>query len=127
LGVSTATGDSSVLVLRNPTRRPATASVQIWTGDGPAPMEGRSQVTVAPGDEERVLLESVAGGHDAIGVRASVLGAPLSMHVQTTQREGLTPGGAEILSPLPSASVEQVLPGLEVTGKAPTVVLANPR
>lgn len=127
LGVSTARGDSSVLVLRNPTQRPATASVQIWTEDGPAPMEGRSQVTVAPGDEERVLLESVAGGHDAIGVHASVLGAPLSMHVQTTQRDGLTPGGAEILSPLPSAAVEQVLPGLEVTGATPTVVLANPR
>lgn len=127
LGVSTATGDSSVLVLRNPTQRPATASVQIWTEDGPAPMEGRSQVVVAPGDEERVLLESVAGGHDAIGVHASVLGAPLSMHVQATERDGLTPGGAEILSPLPSAAVEQVLPGLEVTGPTPTVVLANPR
>ncbi|GAA1485839.1 DUF5719 family protein [Brachybacterium fresconis] len=127
LGVSTARGDSSVLVLHNPTQRPATASVQIWTEDGPAPMEGRSQVTVAPGGEERVLLESVAGGHDAIGVHASVLGAPLSMHVQTTQRDGLTPGGAEILSPLPSAAVEQVLPGLEVTGGTPTVVLANPR
>ncbi|APX34689.1 hypothetical protein BH708_06595 [Brachybacterium sp. P6-10-X1] len=127
LGVSTGTGDSSVLVLRNPTERPATASVQIWTEDGPAPMEGRSQVVVAPGEEKRVLLESVAGGHDAIGVHASVLGAPLSMHVQTTERDGLTPGGAEILSPLPSASVEHVLPGLEVTGETPTAVLANPR
>src|SRR5699024_3056238 len=62
LGVSTAKGDSSVLVLRNPTERPATASVQLWTQDGPAAMEGRSQVVVAPGEEQRVLLESVAPG-----------------------------------------------------------------
>ncbi|WP_226832227.1 DUF5719 family protein [Brachybacterium sp. FME24] len=127
LGVSTATGDSSVLVLRNPTERPATASVQVWTEDGPAAMAGRSQVVVAPGAEERLLLESVADGHEAVGVRASVLGAPLSMHVQTTERNGLTPGGAEILEPIPSASPEQVMPGVGVSGTAPTVVVANPQ
>lgn len=127
LGVSTATGDSSVLVLRNPTQRPATASVEVWTEEGPAAMEGRSQVIVGPGEEERVLLESVAGGHEAVGVRASVLGAPLSMHIQTTERDGLTPGGAEILEPLPAAASEQVMPGVEVAGTTPMLVLANPR
>lgn len=127
LGVSTDTGDSSVLVLRNPTERPATASVQLWTEDGPAAMEGRSQVVVAPGTEERVLLESVAAGQAAVGVDVSVLGSPLSMHVQTTEREGLTPGGAEILEPLPAPATEQVMPGVDVAGTAPTLVLANPR
>lgn len=127
LGISTATGDSSTLVLRNPTDRPATASVQVWTEDGPAAMAGRSQVVVAPGTEERVLLESVAGGHEAVGVRASVLGAPLSMHVQTTERDGLTPGGAEILAPLPAADVEQTMPGVDVAGTAAQLVLANPQ
>lgn len=125
LGVSTGKGDSSVLVLRNPTERPATASVQLWTQDGPAAMEGRSQVVVAPGQEQRVLLESVAPGQDAVGVGVSVLGAPLSMHVQTTEREGLTPGGAEILAPLPGAGTEQMMPGVVVAGTAPTLVLAN--
>ncbi|MFC7456377.1 DUF5719 family protein [Brachybacterium sp. GCM10030267] len=126
LGVSTATGDSSALVLRNPTQRPATASVQVWTEDGPAAMEGRSQVVVAPGAEERVLLESVAGGHDVVGVRTTSLGAPLAMHVQTTERDGLTPGGAEILQPLAPAAEEQVMPGVEVAGTPPVLVLANP-
>lgn len=125
LGVSTGKGDSSVLMLRNPTERPATASVQLWTQDGPAAMEGRSQVVVAPGQEQRVLLESVAPGQDAVGVGVSVLGAPLSMHVQTTEREGLTPGGAEILAPLPGAGTEQMMPGVVVAGTAPTLVLAN--
>ncbi|MGP9844379.1 DUF5719 family protein [Brachybacterium sp. 107] len=127
LGISTATGDSSTLVLRNPTTRPATASVQVWTEDGPAAMKGRSQIVVAPGAEEQVLLESVVGGHDAVGVRASVLGAPLSMHVQTTERDGLTPGGAEMLTPLPAAAVEQTMPGVDVAGTAPQLVLANPQ
>src|SRR5699024_6693208 len=98
----------------------------LWTQDGPAAMEGRSQVVVAPGEEQRVLLESVTPGEDALGVGVSVLGAPLSMHVQTTERDGLTPGGAEILSPLPAAGTELMMPGVEVAGSAPTLVLANP-
>ena len=126
LGVSTQTGDSSVLVLSNPSDRPATASVQLRTADGPAAMEGRSQVVVAPGDEERVLLESVVPGEDAVGVDVSVLGAPLSLHVQTTERDGLTPGGAEILDPLPAPAQELVMPGVDVAGTAPTLVLSNP-
>lgn len=127
LGMSTDIGDSSVLVLHNPTERAATASVQLWTEDGPAAMEGRSQVVVAPGAEERVLLESVAAGQAAVGVDVSVLGSPLVMHVQTTEREGLTPGGAEILSPLPSAETELQMPGVDVAGTSPTLVLANPQ
>ena len=126
LGVSTQTGDSSVLVLSNPSDRPATASVQLRTADGPAAMEGRSQFVVAPGDEERVLLESVVPGEDAVGVDVSVLGAPLSLHVQTTERDGLTPGGAEILDPLPAPAQELVMPGVDVAGTAPTLVLSNP-
>ena len=127
LGVATGAGDSSVLVLRNTTERPATASVQVWTEQGPAPMEGRSQVVVAPGEEQRVLLESIVPDQEAVGVRAAVLGAPLSMHVQTTERDGLTPGGAEILSPLPGSDTDLLMPGVDVAGTAPTLVLANPR
>jgi len=126
LGVSTQSGDSAVLVLRNPTERPATASVQLWSEDGPASMEGRSQVVVAPGEEQRVLLESVAPGQEAVGVGVSVLGSPLTMHVQATERDGLTPGGAEILSPLPVVAEELVMPGVDVADTAPMVVLANP-
>ena len=74
-----------------------------------------------------MLLESVAGGHEAVGVRASVLGAPLSMHIQTTERDGLTPGGAEILDPLPGAGVEQLMPGVNVLGTEPELVLTNPQ
>lgn len=127
LGASTGTGDSAVLVLRNPTERPATAAVQLWTEDGPAAMEGRSQVVLGPGEEQRVLLESIAGGQDAVGVSVSVLGAPLSMHVQGTERDGLTPGGAEVQTPLPAAAEELVMPGVDVDGGAPVLVLANPQ
>ncbi|MBE9402950.1 DUF5719 family protein [Brachybacterium sp. p3-SID1565] len=125
LGVSTQRGASSQLVLSNPGDRPATAAVQVWTADGPATMAGRSQVVVAPRTEQRILLESIAPGHDHVGVRAEVIGAPLVMHMQTTERDGLTPGGAEILAPTSAPAREQIVPGVRVEQAAPTLVLAN--
>ena len=109
LGASTGTGDSSVLVLHNPTRSPRRRFHLRAVDRGRPGRHGgrRSQVVVAPGAEERVLLESVAAGREAVGVDVSVLGSPLSMHVQTTEREGLTPGGAQrssIRSPPPRRS-----------------------
>lgn len=126
LGISTQRGDSAALVLRNVSQRPATASVQIWTAEGPAAMEGRSRVVVPPGEEERVLLESVVGAEDDIGVRVDVLGAPLITTVQTTSRDGLTPTGAEIIPSLPEPRSDQVLPGVHVTDGSPRLVLLNP-
>ncbi|MGY5765936.1 DUF5719 family protein [Brachybacterium sp. DNPG3] len=126
LGVSTTTGSSAELVLRNASTRPATASIQVMTTDGAASMAGRSQVVVAAGEEQTVLLESIVPGEDVIGVDVTVLGAPLAMHLQTTERDGLTPGGAEILSPLGAASDEIVLPGVETAGSPAVVTLQNP-
>ncbi|PMC76529.1 DUF5719 family protein [Brachybacterium sp. UMB0905] len=126
LGVSTQRGDSSELVLRNDTDRPATASVQLWTAEGPAKMEGRSQVVVPAHSQERVLLGSVVADEPALGVRVDVVGSPLAMSVQATERDGLTPGGAEILTPLPDPASDLVIPGVDVAEAEPTVVIANP-
>lgn len=125
LGMSTRTGDSAALVLRNTSSRPATASVQLWTEDGAASMDGRSQVVVAPGSEETVLLESIAGTAPALGAEVQVTGAPLAMHVQETERNGLSPRGAEILTPLPQPAETSIMPGVEMGSAAPTLVLGN--
>lgn len=114
LGASTQTGDSAALTLRNPSQQPATAAVQVWTEDGPAQMQGRSQVVVAPGQQERILLESVVPGAEQAGVRVVTIGAPLVMSLQATERDGLTPGGAEVQSPLPAPSTSLVILGAHV-------------
>lgn len=126
LGLSTVPGASSALVLHNPTSRPATASVQVWTPEGPAAMAGRSQVVVPAGEEETVLLESVAPGHDEVGAQIDVLGAPLAMHLEVSRRNGLAPAGAEILTPLAPGATSLTMPGVEFSGAGTTVVLANP-
>lgn len=126
LGASTASGASASLLLRSTTDRPATASIQVWTADGPADMGGRSQVVVAPGKEERVLLESIVPDQDVIGVSVSTVGAPLAMSLQDTERDGLTPRGGEILSDLPEASRSSVIPGVRIgKGTSAQVVLMN--
>lgn len=127
LGMGTAPGTSSALVLRNPSSRPATAELAIATADGPADLGSRSRVVVAPGAEQRILLESLVPGQEALDLRVTTTGAPLAMHVQTTERHGLTPGGAEILTAQPSAASHLVIPGLHaVDGQAAGLVLHNP-
>ncbi len=122
--MSTSTGSSAQLVLRNVSSRPpATASIQVTTADGPASMEGRSQVIVPPaGEEQTVLLESIVPGEEAIGVDVSVLGAPLSMHLQTTERDGLTPPVVPRSSAPPSAKLRRDRPAgcRELRGALPS-------
>ncbi|MCL6423953.1 DUF5719 family protein [Brachybacterium sp. JHP9] len=127
LGVGTSAGESAVLVLRNTTERPATAAVQAWTAEGPADMSGRSRVVVPGGEEVRVLLESIVPGQDALGVSVSTVGAPLAMNLQSTAREGLAPGGAEVLSSAGAPSTRSVVPGvLAPEGSPAQAVLMNP-
>lgn len=126
LGAGTTQGTSSALVLTNPGSRPATAEIRISTPDGPADLGASSRIVVAAGQTQTLLLESVAPGHDALGVSVRTVGAPLAMHVRTTERSGLTPGGGEILAPLAPSAREQVVPGVHaVPGQTPTLVLRN--
>jgi len=125
LGLTTTAGSSAQLVLRNPSSRPATAALQVWTPDGPAAMSGRSQVVVAPGEEQSVLLESIVPDQEALALEVAVQGSPLAMHLQLSERSGLTPGGVEILTPIAAPDRDLVIPGVEVAGTAPTLVLAN--
>lgn len=126
LGASTQVGDSSALVLRNTSARPATASVQAWGEKGAIAMKGRSRVVVPAGEEKRVLLESIAPGEAALGVRVDVLGAPLVMDLQTTSRDGLTPNGADVQSPLEPAGERLVIPAVRSHGAVPELILLNP-
>ncbi|GAB4095678.1 DUF5719 family protein [Brachybacterium horti] len=127
LGLTTTAGSSAQLVLRNPSSRAATAALQVWTPDGPAAMSGRSQVVVAPGEEQSVLLESIVPDQEALALEVAVQGSPLAMHLQLSERSGLTPGGVEILTPIAAPDRDLVIPGVEVAGTAPTLVLANLR
>lgn len=126
LGMGTTAGSSSVLFLRNTTERPATASIQIWTADGPASMDSASSVVVGPGESEQVLLESVAADEDVLGVSVDTVGAPLGMAMQTTERDGLTPGGAEIQTPPAPADTELMIPGVHAgSGTTAEAVVMN--
>ncbi|MFC0674476.1 DUF5719 family protein [Brachybacterium hainanense] len=129
LGAGTLRGSTSVLVLRNVSPRPATASVQVWTADGPAEMQGRSRIVVAAGETAQLLLDTVIAGQDAVGLRVVTVGAPLLMHVSTAERDGLTARGAQILAPLPEPAAEQLVPGVHLTTPdlVPVLILQNPR
>lgn len=128
LGGSTITGAGSLVTLTNPGTRPATATVQAWGMDGPLDLGARRGVVVAPGASETVLLESLVPGQRELAVRVQSTGAPLAASLQVTRRSGLTPGGAEILSPQADAQVDAVIPGVRASaGMTPVALLLNPR
>lgn len=126
-GVSTRRGSSSALVLTNRTDRPATAQLTLHTETGRAETGTRTDVVVAPQSTETVLLESLAPDKDSVGVSVTVQGAPVTMSLQTAERSGLTPGGAEILTAQSAPAAEHLIPGAVVSAGQPLrVSLLNP-
>ncbi len=126
-GVSTRPGSSSALMLTNTTDRPATAQLTLHTPTGRADTGTRTDVVVAPGSTETVLLESLVPDSDSVGVTVTVQGAPLTMSLQTAERTGLTPGGAEILTPQAEPAAEHRIPGAVVSeGHGLRTSLLNP-
>lgn len=127
LGAGTTTGSSAALVLENPGTRPATASITAWGADGPVDLAGEGRIVVPAGATRTVLLESLAAGQAELGVQVEATGAPLAMHLQTTARDGLTPQGAELLTPQPAATADPVVPGIRASaGQDPVALLLNP-
>lgn len=130
LGASTATGHSATLILRNVSDRPATASIRAWDTDGAAELSASPRVVVAPRSVQRVLLESLVPDRAELAVAVDTEGSPLAMNLQVTARDGLTPGGAEMMTALPDpdADGETVIPGIRAgAGHAPVALILNSR
>lgn len=125
MGISTTPGRESSLVLYNPGDRPARASLTVAGKDGVVSAASRSEVIVAPGASERVNVQALAPGLESLALRVKVDGSALGMHVETAERDGLTPMGVEWIAPQAPAN-RQVIPGVRVHGgKAPRVSVFN--
>lgn len=115
VGISTKAGNDATLVLYNPGDRPARAALTVADAEGVVETSSASEVVIAPGSTERVTIQSLAPERERIALRVKVDGSALGMHVETAERDGLTPMGAEVLSAqMPDA--RQVIPGVRIGG-----------
>ncbi|MEC5200126.1 hypothetical protein RCH21_002369 [Arthrobacter sp. PL16] len=118
LGASTTVGQSSILILTNPTGTPATVTLELQGQDGPIEAAGLRGQLVAPGETRRIVLAGLAGNQDHVAVRVRSDGGRITGVVQQSVLRGLTPGGVELLSPSAPAGVTQVVPGVVIQDPA---------
>ncbi|MBG6182814.1 hypothetical protein IWX65_000761 [Arthrobacter sp. CAN_A214] len=112
LGGATEVGDSSVLVLTNPTDIPAAVDLELFGADGPVEAAGTGGHLVPPGESRDVVLAGLAGSQEHLAVRVRSDGGGVSSVIQQSVLRGLTPGGIELLAPSAPAALEQVIPGV---------------
>lgn len=112
LGAGTQAGSSSRLEITNPHDRPAPVQLSAWGAEGRIDLGGQGALVVGPGETTTLLLESVAPGHDALGLRLESSGVPVAASLQTSTLDGLVPRGTDWLTPVsgPSTSARVATP-----------------
>ncbi|MHA7286791.1 DUF5719 family protein [Arthrobacter sp. MDT3-44] len=118
VGAATAVGQSSVLLLTNPTGTPAAVTLELYGQDGLIEAAGTRGQLVAPGETRSIVLAALAGDQDRVAVRVRSDGGRIAGVIQQSVLRRLTPGGVELLSPSAPAGTAQVVPGVVVQDSA---------
>lgn len=114
VGGGTELGSSSRLTLANPSRTPATVTLELWGPSGPVDPAGPSTYLVPPGEQVSTLVEGLAAQQRGIVVRASSTGALVTATLQHSVLDGLTARGVDLVVPGEAPATAQVLAGLTV-------------
>lgn len=116
VGGSTAVGNSDILLLANPGRVNATASLTVFGTDGPVPVPGDA-IAIPAGSQIALPLAGIAGGEESPAVRVTAEGAPLRAALQSSQVRTLDPVGVDVQEAVTPGD-RQVFPGIVVTEDA---------
>lgn len=114
VGGGTELGTSTELVLSNPSRTPATVTVDLWGGGGALVLAGPSTYLVPPGGQVTTLLGGLAAEQNRLVARVSASGALVTAYLQHTVLDGLTPVGVDYVVAGAEPTTTQVLTGVTV-------------
>ncbi|WP_062312030.1 DUF5719 family protein [Demequina rhizosphaerae] len=126
VGGSTALGSSARLVLTNPSDASTEATVTLYGGLGE--LEEHAVVSIAPGGQQDLLLESVVAEVPALAVRVVATGAGVVAHLQDSRLDGFQPAGTDWVGRGSAPSTRLVVPGVgaEAEDAATTLRLMAP-
>ncbi|WP_062298626.1 DUF5719 family protein [Demequina maris] len=110
VGGSTALGSSARLVLTNPSDASTEATVTLYGGLGE--LEERAVVSIAPGGQQDLLLESVVAEVPALAVRVVATGAGVVAHLQDSRLDGFQPAGTDWVGRGAAPAARLVVPGV---------------
>lgn len=114
VGGGTELGSSSRLTLANPSRTPATVTLELWGPSGPIDPAGPTTYLVPPGEQVSTLVEGLAAQQRGVVVRVSSTGALVAATLQHSVLDGLTARGVDLVVPGEAPGTAQVLAGLTV-------------
>ena len=128
VGGTTELGSSARLLVTNPGQTPVSATVEVWGGTGPA--DESTEVLLAPGESDSVLLETLAL-EERLAVRVTSDGGQVAAAVQDSALDGVVPAGTDVVTATTDPAQATVVGPFEVTeveaqDHPPVVRVVNP-
>ena len=114
VGGGTELGTTTELVLTNPSRTPATVTLDLWGAGGELALSGPATYLVPPGGQVTTLLGGLAAEQNRLVARLSSSGALVTAYLQHTVLDGLTPVGVDYVTAGAEPALAQVLTGVTV-------------
>ncbi len=116
VGGSTSVGNSSMLVIQNPSLTPATVTITLWGPSGRVELAGSDTYIVPGGAQVSALLEAVAPEQRRMAVHVQAQGALVTAYLQQEQLDGITPGGIDYVTGSAGPSRVQTITGIQTSG-----------
>ena len=113
-GGRTEIGSSALLVLRNPGSTAASVTLTAWGPTGGLAVGGGTILVPAQSESVQVL-EALVPQVDRLVLRVDSVGGQVSAVVQTSELNGLTPAGTDLVVPTLPPLTDQVIPGAILT------------
>ncbi|MBA2773596.1 MAG: hypothetical protein H0U36_06075, partial [Nocardioidaceae bacterium] len=125
-GVDTDVAATSRLVLTNPSPGIVVADVLVYGPDGPVRAAGSRGIALAPTSRRSIDLATLAPGLGNAAVQVRTQRGRVVAAIHTTRVVGVTPAGAEWVTPATSPSTDIVANGGLAGGGPRVLVIANP-
>ncbi len=115
---ATTLGQTSLVLLSNPSTVPATVDLTIYSESGPVNAPGSTGITVAPGTQRIVPLAGLAPSAAAPVVHVVALGGRIVASMEQSDIVGIDPHGVELAGATAAPSAHQVIPGMIIRSLA---------
>ncbi|RWZ68541.1 hypothetical protein ELQ92_04875 [Labedella populi] len=119
VGGSTDVGQSTVVLLTNPSNVEANVTIEVFGEAGPVDAPGASGIVVGPSSQRIVPLAGIAPNIQIPALRVTSIGAPIAASLQQSALRAITPEGLDVIGATTAPGVEHVVPGFTVPASRP--------
>lgn len=119
VGGSTDVGQTTVVLLTNPSTVEANVTIEVFGETGPIEAPGASGIVVAPQSQRIVPLAGIAPNVQTPALRVTSAGAPIAASLQQSAVRAITPEGLDVVGATTAPGVEHIVPGFTVPAAQP--------